>query len=474
MAENQDNRGPSRFNSFERLVFIGIASLALVLSLVAIHGVRVGLMPSLKGEQPVQTAPTVRADFSYAAQRVIPALVKIENLSLTSHPGTGPFGGGEVAETREGAGFFIDKDGLVLTNYHVVEDAEDLRVVTTAHKSYKAEVVGADPVTDLALVRITPDFDVKPAELGDSSRVKVGQWVLALGNPLGLEFFTSAGIVSGFGPPGRGYPGIYDFIQIDVNIKPGNSGGPLVDYDGKVVGINNAYLGPGTGIGFSIPINRAKSVIPELLKTGRVSRGFMGLLGQPVTEGLKERFGLDTLQGALVNAIMPGGPADRAGIREGDVVVGYDGKPVTDDRGLRKAIFSSPANAEVALDVVRDGKRKTVRVKLGELSAHDVLNERVVRQCGVTLQEIDEGMAAKLGRKSPGGLLVLKVIPGCPAQEAGLRFGDIIEEVEGKTVYNLSGFYRDFSAAKPGSQVLLKITRRGMPQFITIKQGAEG
>jgi len=469
-----NNGKPPRFNSFERLVFIVIASLALVLSLVAIHGVRVGLLPTLRGGQPEPSAPVARADFTYAASRVIPSLVKIENLALTGHPDTGTFGGqAEVAETREGTGFFIDKKGTILTNYHVVEDAEDLRVVTTEHKSYQAEIIGADAVTDIALVRIKPDFDVTPAELGDSSSVKVGQWVLALGNPLGLEFFTSAGIVSGFGPPGRGYPGIYDFIQVDVNIKPGNSGGPLVDYDGKVVGINNAYLGPGTGIGFSIPIDRAKAIIPELEKTGKVSRGFMGVLGQPVTEGLRERFGLDTLQGALVNAVMPGGPAEEAGIREGDVIVGFGGRPVANDRALREAIFSSPANASVKLDVVREGKRITVPVRLGELSAHDVMNERVTRQCGVTLQEIDAKTAEKLGRDGPGGLIVLKVIPGCPAEEAGLRFGDIIEEVEGKKVDTLSGFYRDFSAARPG-QVLIKITRRGMPRFITIEHGGEG
>jgi len=463
MAQKKDN---PRFNSFERMVFIVIASLSLLLSLVAIHGIRVGLMPTLK----VEPAEPGRADFSYAAERVIPSLVKIENHALSNHPATSGFGGGEVAETREGAGFFIDKKGLILTNYHVVDEADSLKVITPDRKSYEAEIVGADAVTDLALLKIEPDFEITPAVLGDSSEVKVGQWVLALGNPLGLEFFTSAGIVSGFGPPGRGYAGFYDFIQIDVNIKPGNSGGPLVDYEGRVVGINNAYLGPGTGIGFSIPVNRAKDVLEEMKSTGMISRGFLGLLGQPVTEGLRERLGLESGNGALINAVMPGGPADRAGIEEGDVVVEFDGVPVKDDRTLWEIIYSTPANTQVTLHVVRNGVRETLKARLGELNAHNVISERVTRQCGVTLQEIDEPLAKKLGRGEAGGLIVLKVMPGCPAHDAGLRFGDVIEEVEGKRIYTISGFYRDFTGSNSGRQVLIKITRQGRPQFLTIQR----
>ncbi|MHB8174228.1 MAG: S1C family serine protease, partial [Nitrospirota bacterium] len=280
-------------------------------------------------------AKVILPDFSGVIQKVMPSLVKIENEGLAGHPdftvggGGGQSGSGagkddiEIAETKEGTGFFVGRSGLILTNYHVIEGAQVLRVVTKNKHKYVAKVVGADPLSDIAVIKIKPDFNVVPVKMGDSSKLRIGQWVIALGNPLGLNFFSSAGIVSGFGPPGPHYIGFFDFIQADLNIQPGNSGGPMINYQGQVVGINNAYLGPGTMIGFAIPINRAKEVMAQLVKYGKISRGFLGLLGQDLTEGLAERLGLRKVQGALVSDVLDDSPAKTYGIKPRDVVLEF-------------------------------------------------------------------------------------------------------------------------------------------------------
>ena len=354
----------------------------------------------------------VLPDFSGVIEKVMPSLVKIENEGLAGHPdfigmdgssnrgggGGGEMGGGggemgegsgetgkgeiEIAQTREGTGFFVDKSGLILTNYHVIEGAQVLRVETKDKRRFNATVIGADPLSDVAVIKIKPDFNVIPVEMGDSSRLKMGQWVVALGNPLGLEFFSSAGIISGFGPPGPNYIGFFDFIQADLNIEPGNSGGPMVNYKGQVIGINNAYLGPGTMIGFAIPINRAKEVMAQLIKNGKISRGYLGLIGQDLTEGLADRLGLKQVTGSLVSGVLDGSPAQAAGIQTKDVVLEFDGQEVKDNRSFQEKIYSSPAGKKVDLLVLRDGRRMHLPVMLGELEAHSLATERTACSAG--------------------------------------------------------------------------------------------
>jgi serine protease Do len=431
-------------------------------------------------------------DFSGVIEKVMPSLVKVENEGLAGHPdfigmgdgsnhpgdGDGEMGSGEmghgkgeieIAQTREGTGFFVSKSGLILTNYHVIEGAQVLRVLTKDKRKFKAEVVGADPLSDVAVIKIKPDFNVIPVEMGDSSRLKMGQWVVALGNPLGLEFFSSAGIISGFGPPGPNYIGFYDFIQADLNIEPGNSGGPMVNYQGQVIGINNAYLGPGTMIGFAIPINRAKDVMAQLIKNGRISRGFLGLIGQDMTEGLADRLGLKEVTGALVSEVLDGSPAQAAGIKAEDVVLEFDGQPINDDRSFQEKIYSSTAGKKVDLLVLRDGKRIHLPVMLGELEAHSLATERTAVQCGITLEQIPEEIAARLGLKENKGLLVLKVVPGCPAFEGGLRFGDVVRKIEGVEINTVTDFYREYSKMRRGRNILVEVVRDGRPYYVTIQ-----
>ena len=376
----------------------------------------------------------------------------------------------EIAQTREGTGFFVDKSGLILTNYHVIEGAQVLRVETKDKRRFNATVIGADPLSDVAVIKIKPDFNVIPVEMGDSSRLKMGQWVVALGNPLGLEFFSSAGIISGFGPPGPNYIGFFDFIQADLNIEPGNSGGPMVNYKGQVIGINNAYLGPGTMIGFAIPINRAKEVMAQLIKNGKISRGYLGLIGQDLTEGLADRLGLKEVTGSLVSDVLDGSPAQAAGIKARDVVLEFDGQEIKDNRSFQEKIYSSPAGKKVDLLVLRDGRRLHLPVMLGELEAHSLATERTAIQCGITLQQIPQEIAARLGLKDNKGLLVLKVVPGCPAFEGGLRFGDVVRKIEGVEVDTVSDFYREYSKMRRGRNILVEVIRDGRPFYVTIQQ----
>jgi len=447
-----------------------LGAMALVLFGLIIFFVSSSLNRGGRGDGFVKDGP---ADFSYAVEKVLPSLVKIENEGLGGHPNIGGSGKEEVeiARTSEGSGFFIDREGRILTNYHVVEGAQTITVVTNEKKRYKAELIGADVLTDIALLKIKPDFNVTPANLGDSSRLKVGQWVIAIGNPLGLDFFTSAGIVSGFGPPGPNYIGFYEFIQADLNIEPGNSGGPLLNPEGQVVGINNAYLGPGTNIGFSIPINRAKEVVDQLLEKGSISRGFLGVLGQPLTQGLADRLGLEKVNGAMVTEVLDGSPAQLGGIMKQDVVIEFNGQPVDNDRELQAKVYETPANTTINFLVVRNGKKTSIPVTLGELKEHTLISQKTLRQCGISFARITDALAKRLGMSDSRGLIVLRVIPGCPAFEGGLRFGDVLLEVEGNKIYNEADFYRLYSKLEPGQQMMLKVFRDGRPLYLTIRQG---
>ncbi len=425
-------------------------------------------------------ASAVMPDFSGVIQKVMPSLVKIENEGLAAHPDF-MLGGGqggarpgkgdiEIAETKEGTGFFVDKKGLILTNYHVIEGAQVLKVITKDRHTYRARVIGADPLSDIAVIKIKPDFNVVPVRMGDSSKLKVGQWVIALGNPLGLNFFSSAGIVSGFGPPGPHYVGFFDFIQADLNIQPGNSGGPMINDRGQVVGINNAYLGPGTMIGFAIPVNRAKEIMAELVKYGSISRGYLGLIGQDLTKGLAQRLGLGKVRGALVSDVLDGSPAKEYGIKPRDVVLEWSGDEIKNNRSFQEKIYSSPAGKRVDLLVMRDGRRVHLPVILGELEAHSLATERVAMQCGITLEPISEPIAERFGMTKAVGLLVLKVVPGCPAFEGGLRFGDVIQKIEGVRINTVSDFYREYSKARQGRNILVQVIRNGRPFYVTIQQ----
>ncbi|MFO8090029.1 MAG: DegQ family serine endoprotease [Desulfatiglandaceae bacterium] len=370
-----------------------------------------------------------------------------------------------------GSGFIIDKAGFILTNNHVVESTDDIKVKLADGREFKAEIVGRDPKTDLALISIEPESDLPTLSLGDSETAQVGDWVIAIGNPFGLGHTVTAGIVSAkYRQIGAGS---YDnFIQTDASINPGNSGGPLLNTAGEAIGINTAIFsrsGGNIGIGFAIPINMAKDILPQL-KEGRVVRGWLGVMIQEVTPELKEKLGLSDVHGALVADVTSGGPAEKAGIKRGDVIVGFNGKEIKEMKELPFLVASSPVGSESEVDIVRNGKPMTVTVTLGRLPDEEAGAPVETRlELGMSLETLTPDKAASMGLTGTEGVVVTQVAQGSPAAEAGVRPGDVIVEVDKTPVGNVENFEAAAARFNPGDTMLLLIKRRGATLFLTLK-----
>jgi serine protease Do len=377
-----------------------------------------------------------------------------------------------------GSGVIVDKEGYILTNNHVVDGADDIRVTLLNGKSYDAEVRGRDPKTDLALIRIKPENGLPVAPLGDSDALQVGEWVMAIGNPFGLGHTVTVGVVSakdrtiGAGP--------YDaFIQTDASINPGNSGGPLFNVRGEVVGINTAIVSAGQGIGFAIPANLAKSVLEQLREKGSVTRGWLGVQVQELTPELRESFELGERSGALVARVIEGDPAEKAGVKSGDVVVAFDGRPVRSDKDLVSIVGNTPVGRTVPLTVVRDGKELTLEVKIAKRSdekdeaaapgAEGEQEEGGKARIGVTVQDLTKELADRLGLDEAKGVLVSGVEPGGPADRAGVQRGDVVLTVNKKSVTSAQEFVAAVRKAGPGATVRLLLRSRGVARFVAIK-----
>ncbi len=370
-----------------------------------------------------------------------------------------------------GSGVLVDPKGLVLTNNHVVAKADKIVIRLKDGRELPATVVGRDPKTDLALVRIKAGGDLPYLPLGDSDKLRVGDWVLAMGNPFGLEHTVTAGIVSAKGRIIGAGP--YDnFIQTDASINPGNSGGPLINLKGQVVGINTAIVAHGQGIGFAIPVNLARQVMEQLRTKGRVVRGWLGVYIQPVTRALADTMKLKSTDGALVANVVDGSPAQKAGIKRGDVVVKFDGKTIKDMHALPRIVAATPVGKKTTVTVVRAGKTITLKVTIGELKetqASDETKQPVKKRLGLSLQEITPSLARQLGLKEPKGLVITAVEPDSPADEAGLQRGDIILEAAQKPVKDLGHFNLLIDKLKPGDGLLLLVQRRKNTLFVVLK-----
>ncbi len=386
----------------------------------------------------------------------------------------GPFGGfgNRQPERRQqgvGSGFIMDKDGYILTNNHVVEDADKIKVKLADGKEFDGKVIGRDPKTDLALIKIGGSPDLKPLKLGNSDDLKVGSWVLAVGSPFGLEQTVTAGIVSAKGRVIGSGP--YDnFIQTDASINPGNSGGPLINMQGEVIGINTAIIASGQGIGFAIPINMAREIAPQLQKRGHVTRGLLGVTIQDVTPELAKSLGLGTAGGALVSQVLPDESADRAGIKQGDVIVAYDGKKIETSKELPHIVAATPIGKEVTVKVVRDGKELTLKAKIGEMEEEKTAGMKNPDQpaLGVSVQNLTPQIARELGVKQTAGVVVSRVETGSPAEEAGIQTGDVILSVNRNHVKNVGEFSREVGKAKKGDGLLLLVQRGQGALFIAV------
>jgi serine protease Do len=372
-----------------------------------------------------------------------------------------------------GSGFIINRDGYILTNNHVVEDADEILVKLSNSKEYKAKIIGRDPKTDIAVIKVDDLTDLTVVTLGDSDSLRVGEWVMAIGNPFGLEHTVTAGIVSAKGRfIGQGS---YDqFIQTDVAINPGNSGGPLINLKGDVVGINTAIFsrsGGNIGIGFAIPVNLAKELLPELEAKGKVTRGWLGVLIQKVTPEIADSLGLSEAQGALVADVVKDGPAEEAGVKVGDVIVEFNGHSVKDSTELPMLVARTEVGKSAKLKIIRDKASIMLSVTVGELRDEEAVADTGKESgFGLTVQPLTPEIAESLGIGGDAkGVVVSGVDPGSAADDAGLRRGDVIMEVNREPVKDLASYRKAIKGAGKGKSVLFLVRRGENTIFIAVK-----
>jgi serine protease Do len=429
----------------------------------------------------------VPASFADLAERVSPGVVNIATSrtvvqnaprSLEEFFFGMPFGANPHHEGTPrkvpslGSGFVISEDGYIVTNNHVIEDVDKITVIFADETRLDATVVGRDPKTDIALIQVESDKKLFALPLGDSSAVRPGEWVVAIGNPFGLEHTITAGIVSAKHRVIGG--GNYDdYIQTDAAINPGNSGGPLLSLSGEVIGINTAINPQANTIGFAVPIDMAKAILPQLRTAGHVTRGWLGVMIQKITPELAEELSLNDESGALVSKVVPNGPAAKAGIERYDVIVEFNDKPIEDLSELPRAVAETAVDKTVEVVVVRDGKRKTLSAKVGELAEPElgVLAKGAGRgpaEFGLVVQDLNPELAERLGLDTSEGVLITSIHPGSPADEANLRRGDVILEVDRSAVEDVDDLWTQLDAADDGALFLIR--RGDATIFVPIKR----
>jgi serine protease Do len=481
-------------------------ALFVLLSLAAPAWARSGqLWSERNGEPALATVP----DFKALAATMIPAVVSIsveQSVRVSSGRGRAPGGapggpgapndpffdylnrffGGEIPHEYHnrgiGTGFIIGKDGLILTNYHVVEGADRIEVTFYGKggvaKTMTAEVLGKAPQYDVALIKTHDNADAPIAYLGNSDEMEIGDWVMAVGNPFGLSHSVSVGIISAkerrdIAPSGRA--GTYDFIQTDASINPGNSGGPLVNLKGEVIGINTAINAQGSGIGFAIPINMVKSMLPELKEKGRYARSWIGIKIQPLTGDLAQSYGLAKSLGALVSEVVANSPAEQAGLREGDVILTFDGKVVRDNSDL--PLFASMAGVgkKVEVKIWREGKESTRTVTLQEFPDEEVQlaskdSGEPAGELGITIADITPDLQREFRLDTPRGAVIKDVEPGSLGARSGLRPGDVVLSLNGNDVTTAREFASGVKAIKSGGLLRLKVLRQNGKFFLAIRK----
>ncbi|MHB8067065.1 MAG: DegQ family serine endoprotease [Desulfobaccales bacterium] len=482
----------------------------LILSLVACALLTLGVTTAgLVAASPAQAAALAPETFADLAQKASPAVVNIST-EKTVKPdkstgrmreffgqgpggpgGQSPFGQedpfkdffekffGEMPKSFKhrslGSGFIIDAEGHIITNNHVVEGSDKIKVKLVGGREYQATIKGRDPKTDLALIQIAnPPKDLPFLVLGDSDAIRVGDWVLAVGNPFGLSHTVTQGIISaksrviGAGP--------YDnFLQTDASINPGNSGGPLLNLQGQVVGINTAILASGQGIGFATPSNMAQSVIPQLMSKGKVVRGMIGVQVQVVTPELAKSFGMPEPMGALVAEVNPGTPAEKAGLHREDIIVEFNGHPIHEMNELPRLVAETTPGTAVTLKVLRQGKEMTFKLNVTELQEEKQAKAPGGEEgeesspLGLVVKNLDQNLAQRLHLKETKGVVVMQVEAGSPAADAGFRPGDLIEEVNGQAVSNMKDYQKIVGQLKKGSVARFYVKRAGRQQYMTVE-----
>jgi len=385
-------------------------------------------------------------------------------------------------EQSLGSGMIVSPEGYILTNAHVVEKADEIQVTLYDQQNFKGKIIGSDPKTDIAVIKISAN-ELPAIKWGDSDKISVGEFVLAFGNPYSLSNTVTMGIVSAVGRANVGIADYEDFIQTDAAINPGNSGGPLVNIKGEMIGVNTAIFsrtGGYQGIGFAVPSNMAKSVMTQLIKEGKVTRGWLGITIQNFTPELAREFGLSKSTGALVTEIMKGSPAEKAGLRRGDIIIEVDDKEIKNVESLRNTIAQSTVGRSIKLTIIRDGKHLTLTAKITEFpqdmaqttpqESEDRFSYQENALAGFSVLDLTGEIAKQLGlSKDEKGVVIVKVEPYTAAEDAGLRKGDIIQEINKKNIRNIHDFNAIISKVKKGDTLLLFINRNGNKFYITLK-----
>ena len=421
------------------------------------------------GLRMLEEMQTVITDLAESAKPSVVNLIPLSGLGR----------GRELSHDRppnasgSGSGVVIDPAGHIITNNHVIGDATEIEVRFSDKSKLIAQVVGKDQDTDLAVLKVTPDHPLPSATFGDSSGVRVGQWVVAVGTPFGLDRTVTLGVVSGVGRENMNLSRYENFIQTDASINPGNSGGPLFNLRGEIIGINTAIINFAQGIGFAIPSNMAKQVIQQLLAEGRVTRGWLGVGIQPLTMELARKFGVKEGDGVLVNEVFEQDPAATAGIKPGDILTRVDGIAIDTPNGLSRVVAGLHPGATVQVEIVRDQQRMILNVALTERRSHAVTTSLPQAdteiKLGLDVQELTPGLAEKFNLQESRGVLVSKVEPGSLAHSEGLHEGDLIKEVNRIAVGSVGEFSSAVSKVHRGDTLLLRVLRESRAFYVVLK-----
>jgi serine protease Do len=441
-----------------------------------------------QGQAALPSPQDLSRTFISVAKQIKPAVVNIDVVEKTKRssiqlPEGFPQIPGFGAPRRQkgtGSGVIISADGYILTNNHVAGDADQINVKLADGRELKAKVIGKDTETDLAVIKVDAQ-DLSFARLGDSDKLEQGEWVIALGSPFGLQQTMTAGIVSATGRDLGAAAGQFtNFIQTDASINPGNSGGPLINMQGEVVGINTlifSQTGTSSGIGFAIPSNLATKVYAQLIKTGKVTRGYLGVSLRPISPSLAKAVGYNGSDGALVDDIRRDySPAASAGLRSGDVIVEFDGKRVTSPKQLTEMVADTPVGKPTQLKYIRDGRAEIATVKLGERPSKPGENEQPDRgdpeedggKLGASISDVTVELAREMKLRIPTGVAIGRVQPDSPAADAGLQQGDVIHRVNRMPITNRQDYFRVLASLKGEKEITLQVERGGQLQFVSL------
>lgn len=483
------------------LIFISGIYLGIYLDILKLNNKELGRLQEGEIQKNISRLKDTQKAFAAIAEDVIPAVVNISTTRIVKSSGGFGFNDEFFKDTpfhdffddeffkrffktperkykqqSLGSGVIVDRKGYILTNNHVIANADEIKITLSDKREFKGKVIGTDPKTDLAIVKIDGS-NLPVVRLGDSDNIKVGEWAIAIGNPFGLNQTVTLGIISAKGRANIGIVDYEDFIQTDAAINPGNSGGALLNIDGEVIGINTAIFsrsGGYQGIGFAIPINMAKKIMGGLLSSGKITRGWLGITIQDVNEELAKKFNLKSNKGVIVNGFTSDSPAGKAGIKTGDVIIEFDGKGVKDVNHLRSIVASTKVGKTVNLTVMRNGKKINLSVNIGEMPSDSKIalakggETTSGKGLGIKVKTLTQEIAKELGYEGDKGVVVVEVEGGSNAEEKGIQNGDLIKEANKKPVPNVTAFLEQVNKVKKGDNVLLYVRNKVSARFVVI------